>query len=144
MFIFFRKKNTPQPEPQLEPEPEINQPNIAELNFAVDADGDTWVECKWDTTIDESAHMYFAELLDNVSAGKMMDSALEFVREETEKGGRLAEYQSILTHLSQAHQERLSLMYADMIKGMTDTNASTKDTLVVNPSEILNRGGPHE
>ena len=140
MFNFFRKKNTPEPEPELE----SDQSSIAELSFAVDADGDTWVECKWDTSLNEHAHVYFAELLDNVSAGKMMDSALEFVREEAEKEGRLVEYQSVLTYLSQAHQERLSLMFTDMIKDMADTNTSIKDTLVVNPSEILNRGSPHE
>ena len=88
--------------------------------------------------------MYFAELLDNVSSGNMLDSALEFVREETEREGRLIEYQAILTYLSQTHQERMSLMVADMMDNMTNTNTSTKDSLVVNPSDILNRGHPHE
>ena len=148
MFNFFRKKNTPEPEPELESEPELDQPdgqsNIAELNFVVDINGDTWVECKWDTSLDVSAHMHFAKMLDDVSVGKMMDAALEFVREEADKEGQLVEYQAILNYLSQSHQERLSSMFTDMVKDMTDTSTSMKDTLVVNPSDVLNRGNPHE
>ena len=138
MFNFFKRKNKPEPELKYE------QSNIAELSFVVDMSGDTWVECKWDASFSDSAHMYFAELLDNVSSGNMLDSALEFVREETEREGRLIEYQAILTYLSQTHQERMSLMVADMMDNMTNTNTSTKDSVVVNPSDILNRGHPHE
>ena len=136
MFNFFKRKNKTESAPE--------QSNIAELNFVIDMSGDTWVECKWDTSLNESAHMYFAEMLDNVSTGKMLDSALEFVREETEKEGRLMEYQAVLHYLSQAHQERISLMMSDMMQSVSGINTSTEDSLVVNPSDILNRGHPHE
>ena len=144
MFNFFKRKNKPEPEiqPELEPEPESEK--IAELNFSVDLLGDIWVECKWDTATHSNAHIFFADMLNKVSSGETLDDALMFVREGAEEEGRLEEYQAILNHMLKAHEEKAALMFNTMMTNMAALNTKEEDSLVVNPTDILNKGHSHD
>ena len=145
MFNFLKRKNKPEPQPEPELEPELIHPEkIAELNFSVDMLGDIWVECKWDTESHSNAHIFFADMLNRVSSGDTLDDALMFIREAAEEEGRLAEYQAILDYMLKAHEQKMSLMFGDMVTNMTGANTQKEDSLVVNPTDMLNKGHPHD
>ena len=144
MFNFFKRKAESELEPELESESEPTRPEtIAELNFTVDALGDIWVECEWDASLRSDAHMFFADMLNKVSSGETLDDALMFVREGAEEEGRLKEYQAILHYMVKAHEEKTALMFNDMMTNMTNIT-SQEDSLVVNPTDVLNKGNPHD
>tara|TARA_R100000008_G_C3586369_1_gene172685 strand:+ start:1395 stop:1835 length:441 start_codon:yes stop_codon:yes gene_type:complete len=144
MFNFFKKKQQDtQPEEQQIETPEEEKPEaVAELIYTVDKEGDTWVECTWNSEVKSSAHLYFAELLDKVCSGETLDDALNYVRDGLESEGRLEELEDIMKFMLDAHKERLTATFANMMMTGDGGQGNVEDSLVVKPSDIL-RNHPH-
>ena len=116
MFNFFKKKKQPEDK------------TLADLNFSVDHDGQIIMDCRWD----EFSHLIFAELLEKVSSGAMLQEILDFVREETKSQQRDKEFLEILTFLMMDQEEEEEEEEGDSLLNKDDLS------LVIKPSEVLN------
>ena len=134
MFKWLKKKKEDPIDTIVEQEDLVESDKAVNISFAVDTEGDGYIDCYWDTRVHPKAHMLFAELFFNISSGEMTEETLEILGESAKDSDRLEEYLQCLDHIRKQQTEKLKEIMAQATQSFASIQS---DTVVVKPTEMF-------
>ena len=143
MFNFFRKREV---EPELDLEAEIDElqeefekeetslakeERVSTLSFHTDKEGYIWVDVYWSNL--EGAHISFAELLEKVSSGDLIQDVFDFVKNKCETEEEMKLFSEILETITDMQKLRLF----NNITGLDHSSLTPDNGPVVRPTKMI-------
>jgi hypothetical protein len=143
MFKFFRKREV---EPELDLEAEIDElqeefekeetslakeERVSTLSFHTDKEGYIWVDVYWSDL--EGAHISFAELLEKVSSGDLIQDVFDFVKNKCETEEEMKLFSEILETITDMQKLRLF----NNITGLDYSSLTPDNGPVVRPTKMI-------
>ena len=128
MFNFFKKPTQIEEEQDkdvLDPED-----RICSVSFHTDKDGYIWIDCSWKGVSD--SHLQFAELLEKISSGDLIEDTLEYVRQSCNSEQQKSDFLELLAYITKLQQKRL----LEALKSQNHESLTREQEPLVSPLNV--------
>ena len=128
MFNFF--KNNPVQDDEDDDSVLKKEDRTCSVAFHTDKEGYIWIDCSWSANAD--AHLQFAELLEKVSSGDMIEDTLEYIRESCQSDKQKSDFLELLAYITKLQQKRI----LDALKSPNHGSLTREEEPLVSPLNV--------
>ncbi len=103
---------------------------ISSVAFHTDKEGYIWIDCSWAAS--SESHLQFAELLEKVCSGDLIEDTLEHVRENCKTDRQKSDFLELLAYITKLQQKRL----LDSLKSPNHESLTREEEPLVSPLNV--------
>ena len=113
----------------------VKKKTLAYIKYIVGTDDVLYVDFKWDSDKDPAANQSFSELFFQINNGHLLESTMEFIKDQLVENGDEVEFARFITNILALQEESLKPLMDSLGLGLEET----EDEVVVKPTDIGER-----